>query len=139
MGTGSRSLKLHTALSWLSLFQDFSASCYSFVLLLLCLPHAAMPPRKTSYASGSKSSKTIFYKLCWSRYFYHSNIKATKTHEYWGCDSVPPLAQQAPYRLSPCSSPQIFSSSMNNTLTCGPYTYSHYSIRSTFTHLYVSM
>lgn len=89
--------------------------------------------------SQVKSPKTIFYKLSWSRYFYHSNKKATKTHEYWGCASVPPLTQQAPYSPSPCSSPQIFSSSMNNTLTCGPYTYSHYSIRSTFTHLYVSM
>ena len=118
-GAVSGNLKLHTALSWLSLFQAFSASCCSFLLLLLCLPHAA---RMTSYAFGSKSPKTIFYKLSWSRYFYHSNKKATKTHEYWGCASVPPLTQQAPYSPSPCSSPQIFSSSMNNTLTCGPYT-----------------
>ena len=113
-----------------------AASCF---YCYACLMQPCLHTRMTSYAFGSKSPKTIFYKLSWSRYFYHSNKKATKTHEYWGCASVPPLTQQAPYSPSPCSSPQIFSSSMNNTLTCGPYTYSHYSIRSTFTHLYVSM
>ncbi|EDL35777.1 mCG1051095 [Mus musculus] len=26
--------------------KDFSSSCRSFLLLLLCLPHAAMPPHQ---------------------------------------------------------------------------------------------
>ena len=70
-------------------------------------------------------------------------ITATKRQQrHMSIGDVPQflhLTQQAPYRPSPCSSPQIFSSSMNNTLTYGPYAYLHYSIRSTFTHVYVSM
>ncbi|XP_036014843.1 uncharacterized protein Gm3512 isoform X2 [Mus musculus] len=65
-----------------------AASCF---YCYACLMQPCLHTRMTSYASGSKSPKTIFYKLSWSRYFYHSNKKATKTHEYWGCASVPPL------------------------------------------------
>ena len=99
--------------------------------IMLQLPASTAMPASCSHASTPgwplmllevKAPKQSSISSAGQGIFYHSNKKATKTHEYWGCASVPPLTQQAPYSPSPCSSPQIFSSSMNNTLTCGPYT-----------------